>query len=198
MIYTSESIQKAINSLSSLPTIGKKTAQRLVFFLLKQDKEYVSNFANSLVELKDKVNFCSKCFNFTEVDPCPICTSTKRDLSIICVVEEPNDVFAIEKTGDYRGLYHVLHGSINPLDGISAKDIKITELISRLTNIQEVILALNPSVEGEVTTQYLAKIIKPLSIKVTRIARGLPIGSNLEYVDEATISRAIDGRIEIL
>ena len=178
-------------------TIGRKTAQRLAFYLLRQPQEFIDKFSSALVELKKNVHFCSVCFNYTEVDPCPICSSNKRNQSVICVVEEPNDVMAIEKTGEYYGMYHVLHGVLNPLDGVSPADLKIRELISRLTIVEEVILALNPSVEGEVTTQYLSKQIKPLNIKVTRIARGLPIGSDLEFADEATISRAIEGRIEI-
>lgn len=198
MIYTSKSIEKIVEMFSSLPTIGKKTAFRLAFFLLKQDEKFITQFSEAVVELKKNVRFCSVCFNYTESDPCPICSSTKRDNSVICVVEEPNDVLAIEKTNEFNGFYHVLHGSLNPLDGITADDLKIRELISRLNNgVIEVILALNPTVEGEVTTQYLTNIIKPLGKKITRIARGIPIGSDLEYADEATLSRALQGRVEI-
>ena len=197
MVYTSESIEKVVDILSSLPTIGRKTAQRLTFFLLRQPEEFIEKFSSALVALKNNVKFCSVCFNYTENEVCPICSSEKRNKSVICIVEEPNDVVAIEKTGEYFGLYHVLHGILNPLEGITQDDIKIKELIERIRNIEEVIIAINPSVEGEVTTQYIAKLLKPLGIKTTRIARGIPVGSELEFVDEATISRAIEGRIEI-
>jgi len=197
MIYTSETIEKIVDIFSSLPTIGRKTAQRLTFYLLRQPDEFIFKFSETLISLKQNVRYCSSCFNYTEIDPCPICSSKKRNLSIICVVEEPNDVAAIEKTGEYFGMYHVLHGVLNPLDGITQNHIKIKELLQRLENVDEVILALNPSIEGEVTTQYIAKLLKPLQIKTTRIARGLPIGSDLEFADEATISRAMEGRCEI-
>lgn len=194
MLYTSESIERIVDLFSTLPTIGRKTAQRLTFHLLRQSSEFVDSFAYALVELKKNVKYCSSCFNYTETDPCPICSSQKRNKTIICVVEEPNDVFAIEKTSEFHGLYHVLHGVLNPLEGITQNDIKIRELLQRLEEVDEVILALNPSVEGEVTTQFIAKLLKPLEIKTTRIARGIPIGSDLEFADEATICRAIEGR----
>lgn len=201
MIYTSETIESAIESLSRLPTIGRKTAQRLALFLLRQPREDVEKLAKSLLEMKDKVLYCSLCCNLTEKDPCPICTSTKRDKSTICVVEEPNDVFAIERTQEYFGLYHVLHGVLNPLEGIGPNDIKIKELLQRLGNIdnpiQEIILATNPNVEGEVTTQYLVKLLKPLEITISRLARGIPMGSDLEFADEATVSRALQGRVQV-
>jgi recombination protein RecR len=197
MIYTSNSIEKIVDLFSSLPTIGRKTAQRLAFFLLRQPQEFIEQFAEAMVALKNNVKYCSICYNYTETDPCPICSSPKRQNNIICVVEEPNDVMAIEKTGEYFGMYHVLHGTLTPLEGVSPEDLKIRELIQRLGSVEEIILALNPSVEGEVTTQYISKQIKPLNIKVTRIARGLPIGSDLEFADEATITRALEGRVEI-
>ena len=197
MIYTSDTIEKLVSLFATLPGIGRKTAQRLTFHLLRQPDELLQNFSKVLSELKQNVKYCSVCQNYTETDPCPICSSTKRDRTIICVVEEPNDVVAIEKTGEFRGLYHVLHGVLNPLEGITQEDIKIRELLERLEDVEEIILALNPSVEGEVTTQYIAKLVKPLSIKTTRIARGLPIGSDLEFADEATITRALEGRSEI-
>ncbi|TAL70947.1 MAG: recombination protein RecR [Bacteroidetes bacterium] len=197
MVYTSDSIEKIVELFSSLPTIGRKTAQRLTFFLLRQPQDFIEQFAESLLLLKKKVKYCSVCYNYTEIDPCPICSSSKRQSNTICVVEEPNDVMAIEKTGEYYGMYHVLHGTLNPLDGVNPEDLKIRELIERLGNVDEIILALNPSVEGEVTTQYLSKQIKPLNIKVTRIARGLPVGSDLEFADEATITRALEGRVEV-
>lgn len=195
MLYTSDSIEAAVEMFSALPTIGRKTAQRLTFFLLRQPDEVVQKFSKVLIDLKNNVKFCSVCFNFTETDPCPLCSSTKRDGSVICVVEEPNDVLAIEKTNEYNGKYHVLHGALNPLDGVGPEDIKIRELIQRLDgSVREIILALNPNVEGEVTTQYIAKMITPLGVSVTRIARGVPIGSDLEFADEATIARALQGR----
>lgn len=197
MIYTSDTIEEVVSCFASLPTIGRKTAQRLTYHLLKRDKEFVDHFSNSIVKLKNNIHYCSICNNYTEIDPCPICTSDSRNRSVICVVEEPNDVIAIEKTNEFKGLYHVLHGLINPLDGISPQDIKLQELISRLTEINEIIFALNASIEGEITTQYIAKIVKPLDIKMTRLARGMPIGGELEFTDEATISKALESRINI-
>lgn len=198
MLYTSESIERMIEILSSLPSIGRKSAQRLTYFLLKQPGDFIDRFAKSLLEIKEKVKYCSQCFNYTEVDPCPICSSERRDKKTICVVEAPSDVIAIEKTGEYKGLYHVLHGVINPLEGITQNDIKIKELMERVNSVEEVIIALNPSIEGEVTTQYIAKLLMPLGIKTTRIARGMPVGAELEFVDDATITRAIEGRVEVI
>jgi len=197
MQYTSESIEKLVELFSSLPTIGRKTAQRLTFHLLRQSNGFVEQFANAMLELKKNVKYCSVCHNFTDTDPCPICSSHKRDNSIICVVEQPSDVMAIEKTNEFFGLYHVLHGVLNPLENIGPTDIKIKELIERLQEVTEVILAINPSIEGEATIQYIARIIKPIGIKITRIARGIPMGAELEFTDEATITRAIEGRCEI-
>lgn len=197
MNYSSDSIEKAIEIFSSFPSIGKKTAQRLTYFLLRQHDDFAEKMAKVIIDLKQNVKFCSTCLNYTEIDPCPICSSTKRDRTVICVVEEPNDVVSIEKTNDYFGLYHVLHGVMNPLDGISQDDIKVVELISRLKNVDEVIFALNPSVEGELTTHYIAKMIRPFGIKISRIASGVPMGSSLEFSDDATIARAIEGRIAI-
>nr|HPI19672.1 recombination mediator RecR [Candidatus Kapabacteria bacterium] len=191
MQYTSESIEKLVELFSSLPTIGRKTAQRLTFHLLRQSNGFVEQFANAMLELKKNVKYCSVCHNFTDTDPCPICSSHKRDKSIICVVEQPSDVMAIEKTNEFFGLYHVLHGVLNPLENIGPTDIKIKELIERLQEVNEVILAINPSIEGEATIQYIARIIKPIGIKITRIARGIPMGAELEFTDEATITRAI-------
>ncbi len=198
MIYTSESIERVVEYFSNLPSIGRKTAYRLTMFLLNQNSDFIEKFAQSLINLKQNIKYCSQCYNFTELDPCPICRSEKRNKSIICVVEEPADVNAIEKTNEYHGLYHVLQGVINPLENISPDDLKIRELLQRIkSDTEEVILALNPSTEGEVTTQYLTKILKPLGIKVTRIARGVPMGLSLEFADEATLSRAIQGRVEV-
>lgn len=199
MLYTSEALEAVIENLSRLPTIGRKTAQRIALWLLKQPREDAVALANALVAMKDRISYCSVCQNITESDPCPICASSKRDRSLICVVEEPTDVLAIEKTNDFHGLYHVLGGAINPLDGIGPEDLKIKELLRRTDNgeVKETILALNPSVEGEMTTLYLAKLLRPLGITVTRIASGVPIGSALEFVDEATIARALEGRIAV-
>lgn len=197
MQYYSESIQNAIEELSKLPGIGKKSAQRLVFFLLKLPKNEVVALAKSLVDIKEKAKFCSICFNITEKDPCSICSSDIRDNTIICVVEEASDVIALEKTGEFRGLYHVLGGSLSPLDGFGPDDLKIKELMRRLTgNVKEVIIATNPNTEGEATAIYLSRLIKPLDLKITRIARGIPMGTDLEYADEITLTRAIEGRIK--
>jgi len=197
MRYSSETIEVAIEKLASLPSIGKKTASRLIFHILKQPEQYSIDIARAIVNLKKNVRYCSQCFNYTETDPCHICNSTKRNRTVICVVEEPNDIIAIEKTNEFAGLYHVLHGTLSPLDGIGPEELKIKELIMRLAGIDEVILAINPSVEGEVTVQYLSKLIRPLNIKTTRIASGIPMGSTLEFTDEATLSRALEGRVTL-
>ena len=195
MQNNSISIEKMIDMLSSLPTIGKKTARRLTFHILKQDTKYAEDFANAILNLKENVKLCSTCFNYTENDPCEICSSDKRTGNVICVVEDPADVSFIERTNEFRGKYHVLHGLINPLDNITADDIKISELINRLQGIDEVILALNPKIESDITSQYIANMIKPLDVKVSKIASGIPIGTSLEFSDEATLSRALEGRI---
>ena len=187
----------AIEELSKLPGIGKKTAQRLALHILKSNKESVENLVKSIQDLKTRLGFCKRCFNLSEEELCDICKNPKRDKSLICVVEEASDVIAIEKTNEYSGLYHVLGGVLSPLTGVGADSLKIKELIKRFETeeINEVILALNPDTEGETTALYLAKLIKPLGIKVSRIARGLPIGGDLEFADEATIGRAVLGRI---
>ena len=191
-------LQVAIDELNKLPGIGKKTALRLALFILKSNKESVDQFLKSLTELKSKLRLCSRCFNLAEGELCRVCMSQKRDKSIVCVVEEASDVIAIERTNEYNGLYHVLGGVLSPLSGIGPDSLKIKELVSRFNSedIKEVLLALNPDTEGETTTLYLAKLIKPLGIRVTRIARGLPIGGDLEFADEATIGRAVNGRLE--
>lgn len=196
MLYTSEALQQLIEEFANLPGIGRKTAQRLALFLLKQPRENVVRMARTLINVKDRIRYCSTCWNITEDDPCSICSSPRRDAAVICVVEEPNDVFAVEKTNDFKGLYHVLGGALSPLDGIGPEELKVRELLSRINeNTAEVILALNPNVEGEATTIYLTKLLKPLGVKVTRIARGLPVGGDLEFADEATLSRALEGRV---
>ena len=188
-------MNKAVEELSRLPGIGKKSAQRLVFYLLKIPREEVAELAQSLINVKDKAAYCSICFNITESDPCAICTSHGRDKSIICVVEEANDVVAFEKTDDFKGLYHVLGGTLSPLDGIGPDDLKIKQLIVRITDeVKEIILANNPNTEGEATALYLTKLIKPLGIKLTRIASGIPVGTDLEYADEITLLKALEGR----
>lgn len=199
MFYTAESIEQLAEQFAQLPGIGRKTAHRLALYILKMSREEVVVLAKALVNVKDKVHYCSVCSNITETDPCSICSNTKRDRTSICVVEEPNDVLAIEKTNEYRGLYHVLGGALSPLDGIGPDDLKIKELLQRLSaaDVEEIILALNPNVEGEATTLYLSKLMKPLGIKITRIARGLPVGSDLEFADEATLTRALEGRIAV-
>ncbi|MDP2208732.1 MAG: recombination mediator RecR [Bacteroidota bacterium] len=198
MLYTSESLELLVEELAQLPGIGRKTAQRLAMYIMKLPREEVVNIAKAMVGVKDKVKNCSICSNFTEDDPCLICSSPKRDGSMICVVEDPNDVIAIEKTNEFIGLYHVLGGSLSPLDGIGPEDIKVKELLHRINeNTGEIILALNPNVEGEATTLYLSRLLKPLGLKVTRIARGIPVGGDLEFTDEATLSRAIEGRVQI-
>jgi len=199
MFYTSESLETVIEHLSRLPTIGRKTAQRLALFMMKQSRDDVALLAQALLDMKDRTQYCSRCQNITEHDPCPICSSPKREGSLVCVVEEPSDVLAVEKTNDYHGLYHVLGGVINPLEGIGPDDLKVRELLERMADgtVSEVILALNPTIEGEMTTLYLAKLLKPLGLVVTRIARGIPLGSELQFVDEATIARAIEGRVTV-
>jgi recombination protein RecR len=196
MLYTSEALQQLVEEFSQLPGVGRKTALRLALFMLKRPREDVVRMARALVNMKDKITCCSICSNITEHDPCVICSSPKRDPAVVCVVEEPSDVMAIEKTNEFHGLYHVLGGALSPLDGIGPDDLKVRELLSRLPGqITEVILALNPNVEGEATTIYLTKLLKPLGVRVSRLARGLPVGGNLEFTDEATLSRALEGRI---
>lgn len=192
----SETITKLINQFEKLPGIGHKTAVRLAFFVLESPKSYAEEMADTLIKAKEKVRFCSKCYNITENDPCDICSNPKRDESTICVVENVKDVIAMEKTHEYKGLYHVLHGSISPMNNITAGDIKIKELLSRLSDdvVKEVILATNPTVEGEATAMYISRLIKPLGIEVTRIAHGIPVGGDLEYTDEITLIKAMEGR----
>ncbi|MFB0510243.1 MAG: recombination mediator RecR [bacterium] len=194
-----KSLDRLIGELVKLPGIGSKTAQRITFFLLKADPEITEKIAQALIDAKRKLNFCSICFNLTENEKCDICNDTDRDRSQICVVEEASDIMAIERSKQYFGLYHVLGGVLSPLDHIGTDELKIKELMARLNSehIAEVIIATNPTTEGEATAFYLAKLIKPLAIKVTRIARGLPIGSDLDLADDVTVSKAIEGRREI-
>ncbi len=199
MIFTAESIEQLAEQFAQLPGIGRKTAHRLALYIVKMQREDVVTLARALVNVKDKVRYCSVCSNITESDPCPICSNTKRDRSVVCVVEEPTDVLALERTNEFKGLYHVLGGALSPLDGIGPEELRITELLRRVADskVDEVILALNPDVEGEATTLYVSKLLKPLGMKVSRIARGLPVGTDLEFADEATLSRALEGRITL-
>jgi len=194
-------IQNLIDEFSKLPGIGTKSAQRLTFYLLRCPDQDINNLAQAIGNLKKKIRFCEQCFNLSEQNLCPICQDPKRDKSIICVVEDPLDIVALEKTGEYKGVYHVLHGVISPADGLGPEQLKIKELISRIKQgkgkIKEVIIATNPSLEGEATAMYLLRQLKPLGVKITRIARGLPVGGDLEYADEITLTNALKGRMEI-
>ena len=194
---TAEPVARLIEEFNKLPGIGPKTAQRLTFYLLRMPAEQARGLADAIVEVKERIGFCSVCFNITESDPCWICRGA-RDKSTICVVEEPLDVLALERTGHYKGLYHVLHGAISPMEGIGPEELRIRELLGRLgEGVQEVILATNPNLEGEATAMYLTKLLTPLGPKVTRLARGLPVGGDLEYADEVTLTRALEGRREL-
>ena len=199
MSYYSPSIEKLIESFEKLPSIGNKTAIRLAFYILNASKEETDNFIKSIQDAKNNLKFCSKCYNISDTDPCEICQDAKRDVTKICVVEDVKDVVAIEKIHEYKGLYHVLHGSISPMDGIGPDDIKIKELLARLMDgtVKEVILATNPKVEGEATAMYISKLIKPMGIKTTRLAHGIPVGGDLEYTDEFTLGKAFEGRTEL-
>ena len=232
MQFTSESVEALVEQFSKLPTIGRKTAQRLAAHVLKMPRDEVVELAKALVDVKDRVQRCSICYNVTDEDPCSICRSSRRDHSTICVVEEPSDVLALERTNEYRGVYHVLGGVISPLDGIGPEDLNIRELVARIdpdfskvsseenlpanvvsepanghaeaeedededVAVKEVILAVNPNVEGDTTAYYISQLLEPLEVRISRIARGLPIGGDLEYADEATLSRALEGRSDL-
>ena len=192
-------VQRLIDELSRLPGVGPKTASRLTFHLLRQPREQSVALAEALQDLQEKVVFCQRCFNIAERSPCTICSDEERDQSLVCVVEEPLDVYAIERTREYRGLYHVLHGAVSPVEGIGPDDLKIAEIVARIGGggVSEVLLATNPNLEGEATAMYLARLLKPLSVRVTRLARGLPVGGDLEYADSVTLARALEGRSEI-
>lgn len=192
-------MEKLINELSKLPTIGRKSAQRLAFHILKTSKEEASALANAIIELKEKIITCSRCFNITDVDPCRICTDDSRDKSLLCIVEEPKDLLIIEKMGCYKGLYHILQGALSPLRGITPDDLRIEELLERIKkgNFKEIIIATNPNVEGEATATYLSDLLKSINVSVTRLGRGIPMGGDLEYADQMTISKAFEGRRKI-
>ncbi len=196
MRVTAEPVSRLIDELNKLPTIGPKTASRLAFYILRGSKDDAAALAQAILDVKEKIIYCTECFNLTENDPCPVCASKDRDRSMICVVEEPLDVVALEKTHDYNGLYHVLHGHIDPIGGIMADDLRIRELINRvkLNDIREVILAMNPNVEGRATLEYIRRLLNPLGIGISTLATGLPVGGDLEYADEVTLSNALKGR----
>ena len=199
MAYYAAPIARLLEELERLPGIGPKSAQRLAYHILRGDSEAAERLADAIVEVKQSIRFCSRCFNFAETDLCDICADPQRDASAICVVEEPRDVVAIERTGEFRGTYHVLQGAISPIDGIGPEQLRVRELVDRVSGgeVTEVILATNPNVEGETTALYIARLLKPLSIKVTRIASGLPVGGDLEYADEVTLGRALEARREM-
>ena len=192
-------LTQLMEQFRALPGIGTKTAARLAYHVLDMDMERARRLASAIIEAKEKIGFCSTCFNLTDSDPCAICMADKRDHTTICVVEQPPDVAAMERMNDYAGVYHVLHGALSPIEGVGPNDIRIRELVLRAgkENVQEVIVATNPNVEGEATAMYIAKLLKPMGIRVTRIAHGLPVGGDLEYADEVTLSRAMENRREI-
>jgi recombination protein RecR len=193
---TTDTVSQLITVLNRLPGIGPKSAQRLAYYLLRAPEEQARELAEAVLTVKQKTKLCSVCFNVTDADPCPICRDERRDHSQVCIVEQPQDILALEHIKSYRGLYHVLHGAIAPIDGVGTGDIRVRELMDRLGDglVEEVILATNPTMEGETTAMYLSQLISPLGIRVTRLARGLPFGTELEYADDVTLSRAIEGR----
>ena len=199
MDYFAQPVSKLIEEFSKLPGIGRKTAQRLAFHVLNMNTSDANDLARAIVNAKKNIKYCSICFNLTDKDPCNICTSKKRDESSICVVEDPKDIVAMEKTREYKGLYHVLHGRISPMEGIGPDEIRIKELLNRLKDdkVKEVILATNPNIEGEATAMYISKLVKPMGIRTTRIAHGIPVGGDLEYSDEVTLSKALEGRRDV-
>ncbi len=198
MSYYPKSLERLISELAKLPGIGEKSAQRLAFHLINQPKQDLEDLSDSLLGVKDSIHFCPNCFTITDQEMCEICSDPKRDQSIVCVIEDIRDLYALERTHEYNGLYHVLHGAISPLEGVGPGDIKAKELIERLKDlpIEEVIMATNPSPEGEATAMYLKNLIAPAGIKVTRLAKGVPIGADMEFVDEITLTKALEGRTE--
>lgn len=199
MSYYSPSIEKLIEAFEKLPSIGNKTAARLAFHMLNATEEETNEFISAITNAKKNLKYCSKCFNITDTDPCVICSNPSRSEELICVVEDVRDVVAMERTHEFKGVYHVLHGSISPMNGVGPDDIKIKELLARIMDgkVKEIVLATNPRVEGEATAMYLSRLIKPLGVKVTRIAHGIPVGGDLEYTDEVTLSKALEGRREL-
>lgn len=199
MDYFAPPVANLIEEFAKLPGIGKKTAQRLAFYVLSMNTNDATGLANAIIDAKKNIRYCSICSNLTDRDPCIICQNKKRDQSSICVVEDPRDIMAMERTKEFNGLYHVLHGSISPMEGIGPEDIRIKELLIRIqgADVEEVILATNPTIEGEATAMYISKLLKPMGIKTTRLAHGIPVGGDLEYADEVTLSKALEGRREI-
>lgn len=199
VMFRPRALNNLIDELCRLPGIGEKTAQRLAFFILRAPAVRAERLAQAIAEIKEKILFCSQCSSITESDPCPLCTDASRDRSVICVVEDPSDVFLVERTGAYKGVYHVLMGALSPLDGIGPEQLKIDALIKRIDQggVREVICATNPNMEGEATVLYLAKLLKPRDIRLTRLAHGLPVGGHLEYADEITLSRSLEGRLDL-
>lgn len=197
--YLPRPVARLVEELIRLPSIGPKTASRLAYYLLRAPEEESRALGEAILEMKQRIRFCSRCYNITEVDPCPICADENRNRARICVVEEPLDVVALERTGRYGGLYHVLHGAISPVEGVGPEDLRVHELLTRvrLQPVEEIILATNPSLEGDATAMYLAQQLIPLGVRVTRLAHGLPMGGDLEYADEITLSRALEGRREL-
>ncbi len=198
MLYTT-SFSKLIDVFRKMPGVGSKSAVRMAYYILSLSEEETKEITDAITEAKSKIHYCSVCQNITETDPCEICSNPRRDSSILCIMDKPKDVVALEKTREYFGLYHVLHGSISPMDGIGPDDLKIKELVHRIANgnFKEVIMANNPSIEGEATAMYISKLIKPFGVKVSRIAYGIPVGGDLEYADQITLAKAIEGRREI-
>jgi recombination protein RecR len=196
---TAAPLARLIDEFHKLPGIGPKSAQRLAYYLLRMPSAEAQALASAILEVKERVTLCSICQNVTEIDPCRVCSDERRDHATICVVEEPLDILALERSGSYRGLYHVLHGAISPMDGIGPEDLKVSELLHRLRgdSVSEIILATNPNLEGEATSMYLTRLLKPIVTKVTRLARGLPVGGDLEYADDVTLARALEGRQEV-
>ncbi|MEW9122652.1 MAG: recombination mediator RecR [Thermotaleaceae bacterium] len=199
MNYYAAPVARLIEEFSKLPGVGRKSAQRLAFHVLNMQEADAKNLSEAILEAKQKTRYCSQCGNITDIDPCHLCRNEQRDQSLICVVEEAKDVVAMEKTREFKGLYHVLHGAISPMEGIGPEDIRIKELLIRLqqTEVREIILATNPNIEGEATSMYISKLVKPMGIKTTRLAHGIPVGGDLEYADEVTLSKALEGRREI-
>jgi len=208
MLNRQDPVSKLVFELSKLPGIGEKTATRLAYFILKQDEAYSRNLAEAILSAKQKIILCGRCFTFTDTDPCRVCASAERDQGLLCVVERPSDVFSIEQSGAFRGVYHVLHGVLSPLDGIGPEELKIRELLARVadsassdasvsTRTREIILATNPSVEGEATALYISRLIKPLGVRLTKLAHGIPVGGMLEYTDRQTIGKALENRMEL-
>ena len=199
MAYSVPSLEKLVDAFARLPGIGRKTAQRLAMYMLTSDMRVTKEFIDALTEAKNNIKYCKCCQNLTDGEICSVCRSATRDNSIICVVEQPQDVMAFERTREYNGLYHVLHGALSPMDGVGPEALKIKELMARLSSdtVKEIILATDPTVEGETTASYISRLVKPLGIKVTRLAYGIPVGSDLEYADEVTLARALEGRNEL-